>query len=77
MGTVGSALQLVNRCNVVFTSFDALLEHDMMPVLAENSGCEISGTFECAKLHHFDIGNGQSHALCRVSNREMKEKAAC
>jgi hypothetical protein len=50
MGTVGRALQLVNRSQVVFTSFQTLHGHGTVSVLAQNSGCEISGAFESAKL---------------------------
>jgi hypothetical protein len=32
-----------------------------LALLVEGNVREISGTFEGAKLHHFDIGNGQSH----------------
>jgi hypothetical protein len=44
--------------------------------LVEDNMRESSGTFEGAKLHHFDIGNGQSHASCRISNRKSEQKTA-
>ncbi len=50
IGTVGSALHLVKRSQVVFTSFQTLYGHSTVSVLAQDSGCEISGAFDCAKL---------------------------
>ena len=42
---------------MVFTPFETLQGRDMMSVLVENGGCDISGAFEGAKLHHFDVGH--------------------
>jgi hypothetical protein len=50
IGTCGRALHLVNLCQVVFTSFQTLHGYGTVSVLAEDSGCEISGAFEGAKL---------------------------
>ena len=60
----------------VCTPFETLQVHDMMTVLDENSGCDSSGAFEGAKLHHFDVAHGQAHASCRISNRESEKKTA-
>jgi hypothetical protein len=45
MRTVGRALQLVNRSQVVYTSFQTLHGHGTMSVLDEECRCEFSGTF--------------------------------
>ncbi len=39
------------------------LQHNQ--VLLEDTMRESSGTFEGAKLQHFDIGHGQSQTSCR------------
>jgi hypothetical protein len=68
--------QRVKLCRMVFTPFETLHGRDMMFVLDENSGSDISGAFEGAKLHHFDVSHCQAHASCCISNREREQKTA-
>jgi hypothetical protein len=50
IGICGIALHLMNRSQVVFTSFQTLHGHGTVSLLTQDSECEISGTFEGAKL---------------------------